>query len=218
MIWKAIESIATVASVVVTAAMAGMTYWTIRETRKNHKDEYRPILLLAPEGAADPVRRQDMLTAEPGPPNHDRFFGVHGILSNIGKGPALNVEITLRFQGIEGYGVSSEISPLGAGERLDFSKEPMRLLVSFRNDFNDADFHYGPGSVWEILIEYQDVFGQYFHTVHSKDPQRPWTRLGTGMAPKGRDPRQDTEIMRAMAQANLARASEEPKGGSGPVF
>ncbi len=151
-----------------------------------------------------------MLTVESQPQNHDSFFCVQGILNNIGKGPALNVRLTVRFLGIEGYGVQSEISPLGAGDRMDFSNKSLRLLVPFHDGFNDADFQFAPASAWEILIEYEDVFGQCFHTVHTKNQQQPWTRLGTGPAPKGRDPRQDAEIMQAMAQTNLTRASDNP--------
>lgn len=211
--WIAIEAVAVICSAIATAVMAGMTYWTIRNTRKQHKDEYRPILSFAPRGAVNPCRLEDMFlvdSALAGRP--DRHYFVYGIMNNVGRGPALNITLTVRFLGIDGYGVKTEIAPIGAGDRFDFSEHPMEILVIFRDGFNDADFQLGPGGSWEILIEYEDVFGQRFHTIHTKNPQHPWTVIGCGSAPKGRDPRLVANEMQAVACAD---ATNKPISLSG---
>jgi len=34
-----------------------------------------------------------------------------------------------------------------------------------------------------LVLEYEDVFGNTFHTIHSKHLGEPWTRVGRGPAP-----------------------------------
>ena len=57
--------------------------------------------------------------------------------------------------------------------RLDYSEHPLRIFVPMHPGFNEADFQMGPGSAWKIILEYEDVFGQQFHTTHQKNPQQP---------------------------------------------
>lgn len=152
MIWSEIESLATAASAIVTAAMAWMTFRIIVQARKHHQDEYRPILSLTPIGVADPVRRECLLEAEPvTQQSTDCHYLLHGVLQNIGRGPALNVKLTVRFLSIEDFGTRTELAPLGAGERLDFTEHPLRLAARFHDGFKDTDFEIGPRSSWEIL-------------------------------------------------------------------
>jgi len=169
--------------------MAAMTFWTIRQARKHHRDEYRPILSLVPLEAIDPVDRNALLVAEPAQPeNAGRCYLLRGALKNVGRGPALNVKLTLRFLRVEGYGFSTELAPVDAGERLGSAMHPLRLAARFQDGFKDIDFRIGTAGEWEILIEYNDLFGQPFHTVHSKIQQKPWTVLGRGPAAHGRAP------------------------------
>ena len=200
MIWPALASVATGISAIVTAAMAWMTWQMIAQSRGHHKDEFRPILSLAPEGSADPVRRDRILRAEPAQPqNPERCYVLHAALANIGRGPALNIKLTVRFLGIEGYGVIAEIAPVGSGARIHFGEQGLRVGVRLHERFNDADFQLGPGSTWEILLEYEDVFGQRFHTVHAKNPGQRWTVIGRGPAPQGRDPDEVQRELQAVA-------------------
>ncbi|MHB1667454.1 hypothetical protein [Thiomonas sp.] len=186
--WTAIESVAASLSAIVTGVMAWMTYRTIVQARIHHKDEYRPILSFAPVGVADPVHRDQILKTEmPQSPDPDYYYALHGVLSNIGRGPALNIKLTLRFLGIEGYGIQRELAPIGDGERFNFADQPLRLRAQIHRGFNDSDFQLSLNTPWEILLDYEDVFGQSFHTIHSKGWGRPWTVLGLGPASKGRD-------------------------------
>jgi hypothetical protein len=182
--------------------MVWMTYRAIVQTRIHHKDEYRPILSFAPVGVADPVRRDQILNTEIVPsPSIDYFYKLSGVLSNIGRGPALNVKLTLRFLDIEGYGIQAELAPIGAGERLNFADQPLRLRAQIHRGFNDTDFQLSRHTPWEILLDYEDVFGQPFHTIHSKGWGRPWTVLGRGLAPKGHDLKSNEQEMQTTPQA-----------------
>jgi hypothetical protein len=186
--WTAIESVAASLSAIVTGVMTWMTYRTIVQARIHHKDEYRPILSFAPVGVADPVHRDQILKTEmPQSPDPEYYYALRGVLSNIGRGPALNIKLTLRFLGIEEYGIQVELAPIGAGARLNFADQPLRLLAQIHRGFNDSDFQLSLHTPWEILLDYEDVFGQRFHTIHPKGWGRPWTALGHGPAPKGRD-------------------------------
>jgi len=184
--WTAIESVATVASVLATAAMTWMTYRAIRQTRDIHKDDYRPALAFAPDGVVDRDFRSDLLRIERDTGDATNGYALRVVLKNIGKGPALNVRCTLEFLGVEKYGVATELAPVGAHERLDFGDQPLWIKFTPNISFNDTDFHYGPRTAWKIFLEYEDVFGQCFHTIHVKNPQEPWTAIGRGPAPKGR--------------------------------
>lgn len=189
--WTAVESVATVLLATFTAAMAWMTYRTIIESRKQHKDAYRPILVLASTAGVDPVRREAFLTvAPPRPEDAGPSFLVGGVLKNVGSGPALNASFCVRLQGIEGYGIAREIAPVQAGGMHGGKPEsPLRIPVSFHRGFNDTDFQVAPGGEWKIILEYKDIFGQTFHTIHTKDPRVPWTEIGRGPAPTGESPK-----------------------------
>ena len=125
-----------------------------------------------------------------------------GVVRNIGVGPAINARITLRIRGIEGYGPDPlSLPPIGAGDLFGKFDDSIPMPISYRNGFSDTDAQSAPGEHWELLLEYEDVFGRIFHTVHSKNPQVPWTTIGRGPAPKGRDPKDIESELQAMLQA-----------------
>jgi hypothetical protein len=83
--WTAIESVATVASVMVTAAMAWMTYRAIRQTRDVHKDDYRPALVFAPDGAVDRDYRAGLLQIEQNTSDTTDGYALRGVLEKHRK-------------------------------------------------------------------------------------------------------------------------------------
>jgi hypothetical protein len=184
--WQAIESLATAGSAVFTAFMAGMTWRAIADGRKHHKDEFRPILVLAPADGVDPARRDTVVRPEKSSADGAPAYALSGVvLKNIGRGPALNCCMTIRFQGIEGYGVTRSLSPVQAGAEYESDGRPLHVTVSLDRDFNDTDFEIAPRAGWQIFLEYEDLFAQVFHTVHRSDPRVPWTALESGPIPKG---------------------------------
>ena len=126
--WQAIESLATAGSAVFTAFMAGMTWRAIADGRKHHKDEFRPILVLAPADGVDPARRDTVVRPEKSSADGAPAYALSGVvLKNIGRGPALNCCMTIRFQGIEGYGVTRSLSPVQAGAEYESDGRPLHV-------------------------------------------------------------------------------------------
>jgi len=63
-----------------------------------------------------------------------------------------------------------ELSPLGAGEIRGGESAPLLVPIRLQDDFNATDFSQVTGKPWEIWLEYQDVFGRRFQSIHSKAP------------------------------------------------
>lgn len=206
---QAVESVATACAAVFTAVMAGMTWRAIADNRKHHKDEYRPILVLVVHDGVDPAHRHALLRAHGLTPSAGPCYSLAGVvLRNIGCGPALNCRLTIRFHDIEGYGVTRDLSPVQAGGEYGTGECPLRIPVSFGRGFESPDFQSGLGSEWKILLEYQDLFGQVFHTVHTSDLRDEWTEIGTGPIPQGESPHS-----RARRLSQSSSASPPATGG-----
>ena len=215
MSWNCTEllgSIATPLGALATAAAAGFTAWMvfltkrgIEQSQEQHQDGYRPILVFAPHHGASPEARTHVLQAIPGQPTL-RFWGA---IRNIGSGPAINGRMMLRVRGLEGYGPDPfDLPPIAAGESYGKISEHIPVPITHHPHFNETDAQLSPGEHWEIVLEYEDVFGRIFHTSHTKNPQLPWTTIGRGPAPKGRDPQIDAAIMQKVAQAQRANADK----------
>ena len=184
--WLAVESVATAFSAVFTAAMAGMTWRAIADSRKHHRDEFRPILVLATADGVDPACRDTVVRPENSPTDGAPGYALSGVvLKNIGPGPALNCRMTIQFQGIEGHGVTRSLSPVQAGAEYKSDGRPLHVPVSLNRDFNDADLRIAPRAGWQIFLEYENLFAQEFCTVHRSDPRVPWTVLKSGPIRKG---------------------------------
>lgn len=203
MIWTAIASIATAVAAGFTAWMVNLTKRGLEQNRDHHQDEYRPMLVFVPHHGASPEARIHALQAIPVPPTL-RFWGA---IRNIGTGPAISGKMKLRVGGLEGYGPDPfDLPPIAAGETYGKAGQHIPVPITHHPHFNETDVRLAPGERWEIELEYEDVFGRIFHTSHTKNPQLPWTTIGRGPAPKGRDPQINAAIMRKVAQAERANA------------
>ena len=222
MSWYASTTFWTAAAAVFTAVMAGFTGWSIvasqrqqrralQQSDQHHQDGFRPVLVLSTFDGIDPLDRSALLCLNPPRPGDaTRLYLIPCLLRNVGVGPALKVHLSLRFMGIEGYGISRELAPMQAGERRGDADHPVAVQFRPRGSFNDTDVLLSVGTSWELLLEYEDVFGNRFHTIHSKIPLQPWTVCGKGPAPPGVDP--------AVVNANLAAMSAFAAGrDNGPV-
>lgn len=186
--WSAISAIATAVSALVTAGMAFMTWRVIRQNTSHHQDDFRPVCVLVPEHGVDPgYSRSDILKHGPKDQWHG-VYAIHAALQNVGSGPALHITLEIRFGGIDGWGVRWALSPLAKEGVYGGCGHPLLIPVTFGDRFNATDFQTAPNSAWEIFIEYQDCFGNVFHTRHTKNPQEPWSRFGAGRIPKGGQP------------------------------
>lgn len=192
--WTAISACATAAAGVFTALMAAYTRKAIRDNHKqnvaareqserHHQDGMRPLLVLTPATGIEPTNRSSLLTFAETP------SGIHALsiaceLRNIGTGPALNPRLHLRAMGVPGYGFTTRLSPVHAGEllwSLDGSDQ-VQITVRPTDQYNTADHAFASNTLWQLVLEYEDVFGRSFHTIHTKDATRPWTVAGIGCA------------------------------------
>ena len=166
-----------------TVAMAITTGWVILQNKKHHQNSFKPICVLVPEHGVDPgYLRSEILKYQETAANdtpHGKFE-IHCVLKNIGVGPALNVKIKIRIPLIDGYCTSMTLSPLARDESRGGKENPLLVSVTFRDGFSRTDFASATNQVWEIFIEYQDCFGNIFHTRHTKNPQEPWSTFSDG--------------------------------------
>lgn len=220
MSWYASTTFWTGAAAIFTAVMAGLTGWSIvanqrlqrsalQQSDQHHQDSFRPVLVLAPSDDAIPLDRSKLLKLAPTSSGvTERTYIIACLLTNIGVGPALNVHLMLRMRGIDGYGISRELTPVSAGLLGSRGESDGSIRVTFKphNGFNDTDVQLSTGDPWELLLEYEDVFGNRFHTIHSKFPLQPWTVCGKGPAPPGVDP----AVVNAMLQAGSTGRDDGP--------
>lgn len=183
MLWEAATAIGTM-------AMSAFTYGVIRQNRRQRQDAARPILLLTPFDGVVPANRSALLAPRSTGSMSENVHSylIHCALKNVGVGPALHVRLQLRFMNKDDYGISRELAPLAADEARGDAQHPLSLPVTLMTTFNETDFALAPGTGWTMALEYQDVFGNRFHTLHASAPQQPWVVYGNGPAPAGFQP------------------------------
>lgn len=158
---------------------------TRKQDKQHHEDSFRPLLVLTPSDPANAILRKDIVVSYDasylGGTGH--FFFVHCSLCNIGAGPALNVRLSVRSDKKKGFGPIRELIPIAANGEFTDGEKRIEIPVIHNSAFNDQDFNNLPNGLWLLVLEYQDVFGNTFHTIHSKDLGEPWTRVDRGPAP-----------------------------------
>ncbi|OYY04231.1 MAG: hypothetical protein B7Y73_04760 [Acidocella sp. 35-58-6] len=192
--WNALTGIGTL-------ALAGATFCVIRQGQRQrrdgecqHRDRFKPICLLAPYGGVDAWnRRGDLLEAMPPAPENPSCgtVTIRCVLRNVGVGPALKLRLKFRLLDMNGWTSEPwELSPLGAGETCGSDAAPLLVPFPIHEQFNQTDFAMLIGKPWEIWLEYEDVFGRQFQSLHSKsllnsDPATfTWTAPVPGQEPK----------------------------------
>ena len=192
MTWYDSTAFWTGAAAISTAVMALLTWRSIavsqkqhrdarKQSERHHQDAYRPILVLAGRSGVDPLDRTELLRLDhTRSTGCTRVFALDGIVRNVGVGPALNPCMTVRVRKIEGYGASCTLTPLAVGGQIGDPDYAIQFSFYLQDGFNEPDAQFAAGEMWELLLEYEDVFGNRFHTIHSKNPQQPWTVAARG--------------------------------------
>jgi hypothetical protein len=197
--WDAVTAIGTALAAVFTAVMAWFTRKAITEgqqqrqeasdhfaktreqDKQHHQDTFRPLLVLMPSSIANTLDRQDLMSCY-----HQGNLGVATIkcvVKNIGTGPAVNIRMDVRPDRRIDYGPSREFVPLAANEVISDAPGQIEIPVRLGPVFNEADLRDLPNGSWVLALEYEDVFGNTFYTLHSKSRRDPWSQLGRGYAP-----------------------------------
>jgi len=197
--WDAITAISTAAAAVFTAVMAWFTRKAILEgqgqrreandhfaktraqDKQHHEDSFRPLLVLTPSRPGDAVDRKEILSVYRYPTLD--VVCIKYAVCNIGAGPALNVHIHVRGDRRTGFGPSRELVPIAPDSSFPNDDAQIEMPVTYTLAYNNADLNNLPNGLWLLVLEYEDVFGNTFHTIHSRDLKEPWTRVGRGTAP-----------------------------------
>lgn len=198
--WDGITAISTAAAAIFTARMAYLTRKAIKEgqgqrkdtnehfeatraqDKRHHEDSFRPLLMLAQTDPTHTIERGRTVEVFDIDANHGTVV-VKCVVRNIGVGSALNIRLHLRVDGRTGFGPSRELSPIAVGDQYGDSKEQIDLLAYYRAGFNNVDLMNTCNGLWILALEYEDIFGNSFHTIHCKDRLQPWARAGRGPAP-----------------------------------
>lgn len=163
-----------------TVAMAVTTWVVIRQNKQEHQDAIRPICELVPDKElAGPFVRYKIVQHYEEPNDPTKYFLVTCGVKNIGNGPAMNLRLVMRFSISNPVPLPQvEIQMLGANQSLP---SPVKVPVFLQQDrFNTGNYEGAPGLGWELWLIYEDVFGNVFHTQHTKNPQEPWATHGKG--------------------------------------
>ena len=206
--WDAITAISTAAAAVFTAFMAVFTAVMVWFTRKailegqsqrreandhfaktreqdkhHHEDGFRPLLLLT-QPSNSPRNRSAALKVE-GVSSITRQAIFRGGIRNIGPGTALNVRISVQIEGSEQRCRPCELEPIASGGLVMAHDGTFQFPLWFDPDFevHNARLINEPEARWLLVLEYKDVFGNAFHTIHASDQEQPWTIVGRGKAP-----------------------------------
>jgi len=197
-----ITAISTAAAAVFTAIMALLTRRAIKEgqgqrketndhfaltrsqDKQHHEDAFRPLLVLTASSSSETYERGELVEVSTPRAQLSAVF-VNCLVRNIGSGPALNVRLSVRSDRRTGFGPSRELSPVAANGVISDGGSRIEMLVVHHDGdgFNVQDVRNLPNGLWLLVLEYQDVFGNTFHTIHSKHSVEPWTRVGRGFAP-----------------------------------
>lgn len=159
-----------------------------KDTERQHQDSLKPICCLMPYGRVDQffyrgnhLKKSSLDEIHHGRLDAEIFIGyveVLCLLKNIGVGPAINIRFRFRFIDMGGLTTEPcELAPLGAGDSYGGSETSLLLPIRITENFNKTAFNGILQKSWEILLDYEDVFGNKFQTVHSKQTfQRDYNR------------------------------------------
>ena len=192
---EAISAYATAAAAIFTALMAWYTRKAIKDSHRqnaesrqqverHHQDSLRPLIVLTPANGIEPIDRSELLDFRKDS-DGEQVLSIACELRNIGSGPALNPRMQLRAMGVASYGFTKRLSPMRQGQLLWDLKgsDGVQIAVRPSESYNPADFAFTANTGWQLVLEYEDLFGKTFHTIHSKNPALPWTVCGCGSAP-----------------------------------
>jgi hypothetical protein len=193
-VWAALTGVGTLALAIATFFVIRQSQGQRKDAERQHRDQFKPVCLLAPHEGLESWNWRSALLDTADPPPENPAYGtvmLRCVLRNVGVGPAMKLRLSFRFLDMDGWTSEPwELSPLGAGETVGGQSLPIKVPFRIQDQFNATDFATLTGKPWEILLDYEDVFGRQFHTVHRKtlfDPDPTtlsWTTASDGKPSK----------------------------------
>jgi hypothetical protein len=194
-LWSFLIGVGTLALAVATYAIIRQGKGQALDAERQHRDRLKPICLLKPYDGIDPRSRRRDLIATVESTLENRFAGqveIRCVLQNVGMGPALHLRIKFWFLGK--FSEPWDLAPLGAGETRGDQAAPLCFPLQSHERLNETDFAHLTEEPWDIWLEYTDVFGTEFHSIHKRiwfnqDPASwGWTTPVAGEQPKAIQP------------------------------
>lgn len=194
---ETISAYGTAAAAVATSIVAWLTHKALRHGQKqqaeatkhftdtqeiaerHHQDSFRPVVVLTPSNPMDTLIRNNLVSSDP---NAEKIK-LECAARNIGCGAALNIMLSVRSEGRTGFGASRALSPMSAGDTLKNRNGHILIDVQLNDQFNTQDLINLTHGHWVVAIEYEDIFGNHFHTLHHKNPALLWAIVGRDKAP-----------------------------------
>jgi len=184
--WVLLTAVGTIALAIATFRVIQQGRQLRGDTKRQHRDRFKPICMLMPPGAVDNILGRgnflELTAPQQEHQNHGKIV-MRATLQNTGSGPALNLRLRLRTRSDAGKSLwPVELSPLAAGQMRHDANDPLTLFVPVYQPPRDkpmdgaialSAFNSLDENTTAIILEYQDVFGRYFHSVHSRVPFDP---------------------------------------------
>jgi hypothetical protein len=153
---------------------------TREQDREHHQDSFRPLLVLNQSDENDAQSRRNILRAAGG--HKGRIF-IQTSVQNIGVGPALNVRLRVRPPYLCAEEPFCDIDPVEARALFRPAGGSFQINAADTSNLTDQEVIDLSTRLWSLILEYEDVFGNTFHTIHARDLRQPWTRTERGPAP-----------------------------------
>ncbi|MDR3414307.1 MAG: hypothetical protein P4L87_25665 [Formivibrio sp.] len=181
--WDALTGLGTLALAIATFIVIKQTVAVRKDDERHHQEQFRPVCVLVRPSFSDPRSpgNQIIINNPNSKINHDKgLLHLTPSLRNIGSGPALNLRISVRLLDMDGLRLKQyELPPLAPKETM-YQDTRLAIPIELSEKFNPTDFASMEGQRWEIILEYEDVFGNSFHSIHRKPPAEPWVSVHTG--------------------------------------
>jgi hypothetical protein len=173
-----------------TRNLAKDTVAGIRQAERHHREDSRPFCVIdfANADANSPFgigfhRQQAMMAVYPSASGTDVALMINGSLSNKGHGPATDILIYLNMRRGPGEEYAYRLTRPVVVSGLIAAGEAAKIEVAITEQdimkiWNGSAwtpvqvFHAIAGDTYEVVLEYRDVFGNFFRTVH---PRGHWT-------------------------------------------
>lgn len=187
---------------IATQKMASETKLLQEQENQQRIDNLRPICVLEVNPDLSNITRElifrDMRQRESPRGIYDIWENDSGSMvflkcsiHNKGLGPANHVKVVLRIlDKNKDFEQPILCGVIGAGEQWDRKEKTtypnctLAVRIGFDGAYNKTDFPGIFGSQWEIFIEYQDMFGNEYHTKYVKSDDRFFSGISKGPRPK----------------------------------